>query len=867
MRKNLGKAISSFLIAGIVATGLNGITVPGNLNEVNAQAVTPGTPYDASGNYDVSVGHVLINQVYGGGNNKGAGSHGFIELYNPTNEAVDLSTWSIQYEGAASDDKNTAGWHKLDLTGSIPAHSSYLVRTKKYKADTTLANYNVPAGDQEWSDLAINGKGVTVALMSNQDLLTDNDLFDNTTKKPLKEGYVDLVGVNGNDGLAEQKAAAYEGYTTNTQSTKKAVRRIAFQDTDCNGVGEDDGDFVIIEYNATDSDYLAWAGPRSTEDGAWEASPMPEFKETTSLSDSEINVLTNTFGSNVETTRQFTWQMPKDISEGYVKISTNEDMSGSVNFSADRALNNKETASVFKAEATGLVKNTKYYYQAVCGEVSSPVYSFTTGSLSDDFTFVRASDSQSKTEDGYDVFQNAISKINETYQPSFIMETGDLVDTNYFEDEWRWFIGKSQSIFANTAYIPVVGNHEETSSYKAWAFREHFSVPNACTAEGVTPGTVYSFDYGKVHFVVLNSECKGEALKAQAQWADQDMAKTNQKYIIAAIHRGPYGGAGIATDLTETLTPVFDKHNVELVLFGHDHSYIRTKALKNGVEDKDGTVYVECGGCASKQDSANATIPGYAEITGTPGMPVYDVITVTDECIRVNTVTVDQKTGTISSLQETGTMNYVNPEAKVDFTVLPKNHGTTESKPEEQPTTETKPATKPTETKPTTTEAGKTEQTNGASASTGTTVKKTVVPKKGKTYKVGNGKYKVTAVGKTNGVVTYLGIAKKKTAKVVIPNTVKIGKITCKVTTISSNALKKNKKVTNVVIGKYVKSIGKNAFYGCKNLKKVTVKTSGLKKVGSKAFAGTNKMIVIKVPAKKVKAYKKLLKNKGLKTL
>ena len=85
--------------------------------------------------------------------------------------------------------------------------------------------------------------------------------------------------------------------------------------------------------------------------------------------------------------------------------------------------------------------------------------------------------------------------------------------------------------------------------------------------------------------------------------------------------------------------------------------------------------------------------------------------------------------------------------------------------------------------------------------------------------------------------------------------------------TLAANALKNNKKVTTVVIGKNVKSIGKKAFYGCKKLKKVTVKSSKLKKVGAKAFTGTNKKITIKVPAKKVKAYKKLLKNKGLKTL
>ena len=212
-------------------------------------------------------------------------------------------------------------------------------------------------------------------------------------------------------------------------------------------------------------------------------------------------------------------------------------------------------------------------------------------------------------------------------------------------------------------------------------------------------GNSLSFDYGKVHFVVLNSECKGEGLKSQAKWAADDMSKTKQKYIIAAIHRGPYGGAGIAGDVSEAFTPVFDKYNVELVLFGHDHSYIRTKALKNGVEDKNGTVYLECGGCASKQDSANSTIPGYAEITGTPGMPVYDVITVTDESIKVKTVTVDESTDTISDLQDTGSINYVNPDAKIEFEVLPKNHSIKENESTTEPATKenesaTEPATK-----------------------------------------------------------------------------------------------------------------------------------------------------------------------------
>ena len=37
-----------------------------------------------------------------------------------------------------------------------------------------------------------------------------------------------------------------------------------------------------------------------------------------------------------------------------------------------------------------------------------------------------------------------------------------------------------------------------------------------------------------------------------------------------------------------------------------------------------------------------------------------------------------------------------------------------------------------------------------------------------------------------------------------------------------------------------------------------------LKKVGKKAFKGTDKLAKLKVPKKKLKAYKKLLKGKGL---
>ena len=57
--------------------------------------------------------------------------------------------------------------------------------------------------------------------------------------------------------------------------------------------------------------------------------------------------------------------------------------------------------------------------------------------------------------------------------------------------------------------------------------------------------------------------------------------------------------------------------------------------------------------------------------------------------------------------------------------------------------------------------------------------------------------------------------------------------------------------------------IGAKAFSGCKKLKKITVKSKTIKKVGKNAFENIHKKCVIKVPASKLKKYKKLMNKKG----
>lgn len=134
---------------------------------------------------------------------------------------------------------------------------------------------------------------------------------------------------------------------------------------------------------------------------------------------------------------------------------------------------------------------------------------------------------------------------------------------------------------------------------------------------------------------------------------------------------------------------------------------------------------------------------------------------------------------------------------------------------------------------------------------------------KGEVYTCGNYKYQVTAVanGKTGSVILKAPV-KKTLTKATVPATVKIKGETYQVTAVDKNAFKNNKKLNNVTIGKYVTKIGANAFYGCKKLKTISIKSTKLKSVGKGAFKGIVKNVAVKVPKAKLASYKKLLKKK-----
>ncbi len=98
----------------------------------------------------------------------------------------------------------------------------------------------------------------------------------------------------------------------------------------------------------------------------------------------------------------------------------------------------------------------------------------------------------------------------------------------------------------------------------------------------------------------------------------------------------------------------------------------------------------------------------------------------------------------------------------------------------------------------------------------------------------------------------------KKRKKLVVPNTVKYNNRSYKVIGVDSRAFFYNEHVQNITLGANVTEIGKEAFFGCSKIKKVTVKSKNLKKISKEAFYTDGNKFTLKVPKGKKKAYKKL---------
>ncbi|HTI38813.1 MAG TPA: Ig-like domain-containing protein [Vicinamibacterales bacterium] len=264
----------------------------------------------------------------------------------------------------------------------------------------------------------------------------------------------------------------------------------------------------------------------------------------------------------------------------------------------------------YEATLPGLAASTSYTYQTFnSGAATSPQASFRTGPAtgSGSVTFVAFADSgtgsveQQQLADliGRDSFDIALHAGDIAYgTPDGQGDASYTTYQSYFFDIYKWLGARALS--------PIEGNHDSrATNNNGQAYLDLFSLPRngASAAFPDHAERYYSFDYGPVHVIGLDTEYTFLDPTRQAEqlrWLEADLAATTQPWKVAVLHRAPYssgGEHGSSLDVRVAFGPLFERYGVELVLSGHEHDYERTVPIRESTVPTDHAVtYVVTGG-------------------------------------------------------------------------------------------------------------------------------------------------------------------------------------------------------------------------------------------------------------------------------
>jgi acid phosphatase type 7 len=148
------------------------------------------------------------------------------------------------------------------------------------------------------------------------------------------------------------------------------------------------------------------------------------------------------------------------------------------------------------------------------------------------------------------------------------------------------------SVLRNSVLWSTLGNHDghsADSGTQSGPYYDIHTLPTAGEAGGVASGTeaYYSFDYGQIHFVCLDSYDSDTSVSGDMlTWLESDLGATTQPWLIAFFHHPPYSKGSHDSDtesrlknMRERAMPILEAHGVDLILSGHSHSYERSMYL------------------------------------------------------------------------------------------------------------------------------------------------------------------------------------------------------------------------------------------------------------------------------------------------
>lgn len=243
---------------------------------------------------------------------------------------------------------------------------------------------------------------------------------------------------------------------------------------------------------------------------------------------------------------------------------------------------------------TGLLPDTRYYYSV--GSTSATIaggdasHTFITGPANERPTRIwvlgdsgTANASAAAVRDAYTTFAGT------RYTDLWLM-LGDNAYNSGTDAEYQTAVfNMYPSTLRQSVLWSTIGNHDTASSSNPPAslpYFQLFTLPMSAEAGGVASGTekYYSFNYGNMHFVCLDSMSSSRAAgSAMLTWLQNDLASNTKEWLIAFWHHPPYTKGSHDSDTESNLIemranvlPILESFGVDLVMTGHSHSYERS---------------------------------------------------------------------------------------------------------------------------------------------------------------------------------------------------------------------------------------------------------------------------------------------------
>lgn len=308
-----------------------------------------------------------------------------------------------------------------------------------------------------------------------------------------------------------------------------------------------------------------------------------------------------------------TWRTSSDVADGvvqYMPLGREDGNAGLLEAPAsvtalfsDELLSDK-AVNCHSATLAGLKPGTAYRYRV--GSASAGAWSeyrvfSTLPEAPDSFTFAYYGDVQV----GPESFGKMLRHVEKEHpEVQFHMIGGDLVDRGELRNLWDDFMRCTSPVFSRKPLAPVMGNHDfGRDGVGARYFNAYFAVPGRDELPPESPVN-YGFQAGGVYFLVVN----GGDPEENAQWLGNELrlAEASGCDFKMVVHHYPLYTVklGRKTDPEDLMreelwTSLFDAYDVDLMLAGHDHSYMRSKPMAGGRpvgEGEPGTVHIVANG-------------------------------------------------------------------------------------------------------------------------------------------------------------------------------------------------------------------------------------------------------------------------------